>query len=99
MVPLFHGLEIEYSSDFDHNKFEIFSEELGNVELSLDCIIEKFINITKSITKDLSIKTITINYYFLTDEKLKAWNTHYKFLVSDSLGHSLLKKKNFIKNS
>ena len=26
-----------------------------------------------------------------TDEKLKIWHSHYKFLGSDSLGHSLSK--------
>ena len=39
----------------DHNKFEILSKELGNKELSIDCVIEKFINTTNSIVKDLSI--------------------------------------------
>ena len=29
-----------------HNKFEILSEEIGNEELSIDCVIEKFINTT-----------------------------------------------------
>ena len=38
-----------------YNKFEILCEELGNEELSVDCVIEKFINITNSIAKDLSI--------------------------------------------
>jgi len=38
-----------------HNKFEILSEEIGNEELSIDCVIEKFINTTNSIAKDLSI--------------------------------------------
>ena len=38
-----------------HNKFEILSKEIGNEELSIDCGIEKFINITNSIAKDLSI--------------------------------------------
>ena len=41
-----------------HNKFEIFSEEIGNVELSIDCVIEKLIN-TNSIAKDLSITSST----------------------------------------
>ena len=39
----------------DHNKFDIFCEELGNEELSVSCIVEKFINTTNSIAKDLSI--------------------------------------------
>ena len=38
-----------------HNKFEILSEEIGNEELLIDCVIEKFINTTNSIAKDLSI--------------------------------------------
>ena len=42
-----------------HNIFEIFSEEIGNVELSIDCVIEKFINTTNSIAKDLSITSST----------------------------------------
>jgi len=42
-----------------HNKFEILSEEIGNEELSIDCVIEKFINITNSIAKDLSITSST----------------------------------------
>ena len=29
-----------------HNKFEILSEEIENEELSMDCVIEKFINFT-----------------------------------------------------
>ena len=36
---------------YDHNKFNILSEELGNEELS----VEKLINITNSIVKDLLI--------------------------------------------
>jgi len=43
----------------DHNKFEIHNEELGNEELSIDCVIEKFINTINSIVKDLSIKSST----------------------------------------
>jgi len=35
-----------------HNKFEILSKEIGNEELSIDCIIEKLINASNSITKD-----------------------------------------------
>jgi len=42
-----------------HNKFEILSEEIGNEELSIDCIIEKFINPINSIAKDLSITSST----------------------------------------
>jgi len=42
-----------------HNKFEILSEELGNEEFSIDCVIEKFINTTNSISKDLSITSST----------------------------------------
>jgi hypothetical protein len=38
-----------------HNKFEILSEEIGNEELSANGIVEKFIDITNSITKNLSI--------------------------------------------
>jgi len=40
---------------FDHNKFDILSDELGNGELSEDSIVGKFINTTNSIAKDLSI--------------------------------------------
>ena len=43
----------------DHNKFEILSEELENEELSVGCIIEKFINATNSIAKDLPIISST----------------------------------------
>jgi len=32
-----------------HNKFEILSEEIGNEKLSINCVIEKFINTTNSI--------------------------------------------------
>jgi hypothetical protein len=39
----------------DHNKINILNEEFGNGELSSDCIVEKFINTTNFITKDLSI--------------------------------------------
>jgi len=42
-----------------HNKFKILSEEIGNEELSIDCVIEKFINTTNSITKDLLITSST----------------------------------------
>ena len=42
-----------------HNKFDILSEEIGNEELSIDCVIEKFINTTNSIAKDLSITSST----------------------------------------
>jgi len=42
-----------------HSKFEILSEEIGNEELSIDCVIEKFINTTNSIAKDLSITSST----------------------------------------
>jgi hypothetical protein len=38
-----------------YNKFEILSEEIGNEELSANGIVEKFIDITNSITKNLSI--------------------------------------------
>jgi hypothetical protein len=37
----------------------VLSEEFGNEELSIDCIIEKFINTTNSIAKDLSITSST----------------------------------------
>jgi len=40
-----------------HNTLEILSEEIENEELSIDCVIEKFINTTNSIAKDLSIIT------------------------------------------
>jgi len=43
----------------DHNKFEFLSEELGNREHSKDCIVEKVINTTNSIAKDLSIISST----------------------------------------
>jgi len=42
-----------------HNYFEILSEELGNEELSADSIVEKFINTTNSIAKELSITSPT----------------------------------------
>jgi len=42
-----------------HNKFEILREEIENEELSIDCVIEKFINTTNSIAKDLSITSST----------------------------------------
>jgi len=42
-----------------HNKFEILCEEIGNEELSINCVIEKFINTTNSIAKDLSIISST----------------------------------------
>ena len=42
-----------------YNKFEILNEEKGNEELSIDCVIEKFINATNSIAKDLSITSST----------------------------------------
>ena len=42
-----------------HNKFKIHSEEIGNKELSIDCVIEKFINTTNSIAKNLSITSST----------------------------------------
>jgi len=42
-----------------HNKFEILSEEIRNEELSKDCVIEKSINTTNSIAKDLSITSST----------------------------------------
>jgi len=44
-----------------HNKFEVLREELGNEELSVDCIIEKFINTTNFIAKDLLITSINKN--------------------------------------
>ena len=44
---------------YHHNKFEILSEEIGNEELSMDCVIEKIINTTNSIAKDLSITSST----------------------------------------
>jgi len=37
----------------DYNKF---SEKIGNEELSVDCIVEMFINTTNYIAKDLSTK-------------------------------------------
>jgi len=43
----------------DHNKFEFLSEGLGNREHSKDCIVEKVINTTNSIAKDLSIISST----------------------------------------
>jgi len=46
-------LELKRKKICDHNKFKILSEELGNRELSVDCIVEKFINTTNSIAKDL----------------------------------------------
>jgi len=44
-----------------HNKFEILSKEIGNEELSIDCIIEKLINASNSITKDWSITIFNRN--------------------------------------
>ena len=38
---------------------KILSEEIGNEELSIDCVIEKFINTTNSIAKDLLITSST----------------------------------------
>jgi hypothetical protein len=38
---------------------KILSEEIENEELSIDCVIEKFINTTNSIAKDLSITSST----------------------------------------
>jgi len=35
-----------------HNKFEILNEKLGNEELSIDYVIEKFINTTNSISDE-----------------------------------------------
>ena len=46
-----------------HNKFEILSEEIGNEELSIDCVIEKFINTTNSIAKGF------IDYIFNRNQK------------------------------
>jgi hypothetical protein len=43
----------------DNNKFEILSKESGTEELSVDCIVEKFINTTNFIAKDLSIISTT----------------------------------------
>ena len=34
------------------NKFEILNEKLGNEELSIDYVIEKFINTTNSISDE-----------------------------------------------
>ena len=47
----------------NHNKFEILSEEVGNEEFSIDCIIEKFINTTNSIAKGF------IDYIFNRNQK------------------------------
>ena len=47
---------LELKNEICHyNKFEVLSKELGNEELSKDCVIEKFINTNNSIAKDLSI--------------------------------------------
>ena len=35
--------ELKKKVIYDHNKFDILSEELGNKELSADSIVEKFI--------------------------------------------------------
>jgi len=43
---------------YDHNKFEILCEELGNEEFSADSIVEKFINTTNSNAKNLSITSL-----------------------------------------
>jgi hypothetical protein len=43
----------------DQNKFEIFSEELGNGELYTDSIVELLINTSNSIIMDLSITSST----------------------------------------
>ena len=51
---------VDYSSNIDHNYFEILSEELGNEELLADCKVEKFVNITtNSIVSDLLIPSST----------------------------------------
>ena len=134
---------------WDHNKFEILSEELGNKVLSADSIVEKFINITNSGARNLSITSSTEVrkamfrmsrkiYYYLQKVKhikykqIKSYKSssnsnefvkivgtfnrlcesihkkcnefkkkdylywikigwHYKFLGSDSTGHSLSK--------
>jgi len=60
MIHLFHGVEVDYSLNIDHNYFEILSEELGNEELLADCKVEKFVNITtNSIVSDLLIPSST----------------------------------------
>jgi len=42
---------------WDHNKFDIFNDELGTGELSADGMIEKFIHTTNSLVKDISISS------------------------------------------
>jgi hypothetical protein len=37
----------------DYNKFNTLGDELRNEEISVNCIVEKFINTTDSIAKDL----------------------------------------------
>jgi len=61
---LLGGIDIKYFELKKENfmipiNFDNLSEELGNEEISVDSIVEKFINTIHSINKDLSITSST----------------------------------------